>query len=388
MAPKKTANGTWEIRWRDANGKPHTKRYKRHEDAKQDEILFRGQVQAGTFVPPSKLTVAQWADQWLDSAHNLRPSSRRIYEAALAHILPALGDTRLDRLTAEPIDTYLTTRLTQAKPSTVHIEYRTLRRMLKLAVARQKLPRSPMADVIEPRIPDEEMQFLDADQLETVATAIDQRSRHTNPAAKWRTLILVAGWGGLRWGELAGLRVERVDVDNQRVQVVTQLDAAGKLWSGPKTRTSRRWVSLPPGVAVELAEHIDGRRPEDVVWTLPQGGPLQHSRWMSRVWYPAMDRTGLGTYEVTKHEYVPSRRKKRTTAHYEGFRFHDLRHTAAALAIRAGAHPKAIQMRLGHSSIQVTLDRYGHLYPDMDAEIATKLDTMRQAVKPRLAVVR
>jgi len=388
MAPRKTKNGTWEIRWRDATGKPHTKRYKRHEDAKRDEILFKGQVQAGTFVAPSKLTVAQWADQWLEGAHNLRDSSRRIYQTALAHITPELGHYRLDRATAEVIDTYLAGRLEAVSPATVHIEYRTLRRLFKVAVARQKLARSPMADVVEPRVPGDEMQFLTADQLEAVATAVDQRGARASTAARWRTLVLVAGWGGLRWGELAGLRAGRVDTGRGRVQVVTQLDPAGKVWSEPKTRTSRRWVTLPPGVALELAAHVEDLDPDDLVWTLPAGGPLQHSRWMQRVWYPAVARAGLGTYEITKGEYSPGRRKKRTTARYEGPRFHDLRHTSAALAVAAGAHPKALQMRMGHSSIQVTLDRYGHLFPEVDDSLAATLDTMRQAVKPRLAVVR
>jgi hypothetical protein len=66
----------------------------------------------------------------------------------------------------------------------------------------------------------------------------------------------------------------------------------------------------------------------------------------------------------------------------EGLRFHDLRHTAVALAIAQGAHVKAIQMRMGHSSAQVTLDRYGHLFPELDTQIAAGLDdTYRGALK-------
>ncbi len=83
----------------------------------------------------------------------------------------------------------------------------------------------------------------------------------------------------------------------------------------------------------------------------PHGDPMRRSNFRRRVWSPATAATGL-----------------------EGLRFHDLRHTAVALAIRQGAHPKAIQERMGHSSVIVTLDRYGHLYDGLDSNIAAGLD--------------
>ncbi len=65
----------------------------------------------------------------------------------------------------------------------------------------------------------------------------------------------------------------------------------------------------------------------------------------------------------------------------DGLRFHDLRHTCAALLIAQGAHPKAIQVHLGHSSIQVTMDRYGHLFPDALEQLADRLDAARAAAR-------
>lgn len=90
-----------------------------------------------------------------------------------------------------------------------------------------------------------------------------------------------------------------------------------------------------------------------IVFPSPLGEPLRRSNFTRRVWTPATDALGL-----------------------QGLRFHDLRHTAVALAIRQGAHPKAIQERMGHSSVTVTLDRYGHLYEGLDGRIADGLDEL------------
>ena len=98
-------------------------------------------------------------------------------------------------------------------------------------------------------------------------------------------------------------------------------------------------------------EHRAGAGSDDLVFPNKAGNPILASSFNSNFWTPAKQRAGL-----------------------VGVRFHDLRHTAVALAIQHGAHPKAIQERLGHSSIVVTLDRYGHLYEGLDTDLADALD--------------
>jgi integrase len=93
------------------------------------------------------------------------------------------------------------------------------------------------------------------------------------------------------------------------------------------------------------------------VFTAARGGPLRHNNFYQRIFCPALGRAGL-----------PAQ-----------VRFHDLRHTCAALLIAQGAHPKAIQAHLGHRSIQVTMDRYGHLFPDALEQLADRLDAARAA---------
>jgi integrase len=131
-------------------------------------------------------------------------------------------------------------------------------------------------------------------------------------------------------------------------------EVAGKLQVGPpKTRASRRTIGLPRAVVNVLAEHLaTGGQPADFVFTNPQGGPLRIAGFRYRIWRPATTAAGL-----------------------EGLRIHDLRHTAVALWIAAGASPKEVAVRAGHSSVSFTLDRYGHLYPESDASLRDRLDT-------------
>ena len=106
-----------------------------------------------------------------------------------------------------------------------------------------------------------------------------------------------------------------------------------------------------------LAERLSD--PDVFLFTATQGGPLRHNNFYQRRFCPALRRAGLPA-----------------TA-----RFHDLRHTCGALLIAQGAHPKATQARLGHSSIQVTMDRYGHLFPDALDHLADWLDAARATAR-------
>src|SRR5690606_6625703 len=145
--------------------------------------------------------------------HNLRPKTRRVYAETLSRLGP-IEDVALGRLTPAAIDEWLAARTRSgAAPSSVHRDYRVLRRMLNVAHQRGHLLANPIAQVAAPRVPDTEMRFLTAGELERLAGAID---------ARYRTLVLVAGWGGLRWGEAAALTVARVDTAGGRVHVVEQ----------------------------------------------------------------------------------------------------------------------------------------------------------------------
>ncbi|MGH3668676.1 MAG: site-specific integrase, partial [Acidimicrobiia bacterium] len=161
---------------------------------------------------------------------------------------------------------------------------------------------------------------------------------------------------GLRWGELAGLRIADIDLLRRRLTVRSALiEAAAEAprLGRPKTAASERTITLP-GIALDaIAQHID-RHPlvDGVMWTTQRGAYLRRGSF-SRIWRTAVAET-VG----------------------QPCRIHDLRHTHASWLIAAGEHPKTIQTRLGHSSIQVTMDRYGHLMEGLDDRTADRLDAL------------
>lgn len=373
MSVKETQRGTWQVRWRDIDGRQRAKTFRTKALAERHERNVRADTDRGAPTSrPQRMSVAAWADDWLTGAHNLRQKTRTIYQETIDPFVAEHGDTPLDRLTPAHIDRWLADRTTAGvAPSTVNRNYRVLRTMLRAAHTRGHLLANPIAAVKEPAVPASEMRFLSAGQLEHLAATID---------ARYRTLVLVAGWGGLRWGEIAALNVARVDATRGRVHVVEQLDAAGRVRSEPKTAAGRRWVTLPESVAVELADHVDGRAPTEPVWTMPGGGPLVHSRWRGTEGRAVTPPKGADVHEGRKRWEVHPRgfwRRAVIAAGLDPLRFHDLRHTSVGLAVAAGMHPRVIQARLGHASIEVTLGIYGHVMPGLDTEAAVELDRLR-----------
>jgi integrase len=194
------------------------------------------------------------------------------------------------------------------------------------------------------------MLFLSAEQVRTLAEA----------AGEYRTLIYVLAYGGVRWGEAAAIRRRRCDLLRGRIEVSESLAEVGAaLHFGPTKTHQARTVTLPQFLRTMLNRHLQvvPADPGALVFTAPGGGPLRLTNFRRRVWVPALRAAKLS----------------------ERVRIHDLRHTCASLLIAEGEHPKAIQEHLGHSSIQVTIDRYGHLFPDQQEHLAEALESTYQA---------
>jgi integrase len=170
-------------------------------------------------------------------------------------------------------------------------------------------------------------------------------------------LVLVAAFGGLRWGELAGLRRKRIDLERGTVTVVEQLVEVNGAFSvgPPKSLAGRRIVTLPAAVVEALSEHLDNytpKSPDAFVFLSSQNRHLRRSNFNRRVWQPATRAAGV-----------------------EGLRVHDLRHTAGTLATAAGGSLREVMDRLGHSTT-VAAVRYQHVMADRDAAIARELNRL------------
>lgn len=200
-----------------------------------------------------------------------------------------------------------------------------------------------------------EIRFLDADEFARLA--------HETPR-EYRPMIYLAGVLGVRWSEVAGLRVGRLDFLRRTLTVIeTCAEVEGRIiFADVKSPASRRTLSIPNFLVEMLAEHVAARGrpgPEALLFVAPNGGPLRRSTFRTRVFDPAARRAGID--DVT---------------------FHGLRHTAVALMIEAGAHIEAIKQRLGHSSIRVTSDVYGSLLPTVDESVTDALDARFTRLQP------
>jgi integrase len=299
------------------------------------------------------VSFAEWAARWQQTTTNLRPNTRALHGYLLRRfLLPAFADTPLADLDLMAVRSGLADLEGAAvSPNTVAKAYRLLARILDTAVEAGLIVRNPCAvkGAATERAP--EMRVATVAQVAALAQAIHPR---------FRVLALVAAYAGLRWGELVGLRVKRVDLLHQRITVAeqaTEIDGHFT-WGSPKTEAGRRTVTLPAVAAATLAEHLatnSQHGPEGLVFTSTEGGLLRRSNFNRRVWQLATRAAGL-----------------------EGLRFHDLRHTSATLSIAAGASTRELMARMGHSSSAAAL-RYQHVMAGRDAAIAAALDELIEA---------
>ncbi len=297
---------------------------------------------------PRTPTLAAWSAEWLGFSVHLKPKTQIGYESLLrTRILPTFGTCELDAIDGLAIRRWVAEMHAEGlSASRIRQSYRLLRQILASAVDCGLLERDPSRGVKMPRDVRHEMSCLTAEEVERLADAVP---------ARYRPLIHVLAYGGLRWGEATALRRHRCDLDAGRLIVAESLaDVNGRAVFG-MTKTYRvRKTRLPDFLVEELRTHLEtvDAAPDALLFTAPKGGPLRIANFRQRVWWPALDAAGL----------------PRST------RIHDLRHTCASLLIRQGVHPKAIQHHLGHSSIKITMDRYGHLLPDQYDDLASRLD--------------
>ncbi len=195
---------------------------------------------------------------------------------------------------------------------------------------------------------------MSAEEVNRLADAIEDR---------YQALIYTAAYGGLRAGELGALRVGNLQLLARTLEVVESLaEVGGRLVIGPTKTGPPRSIGLPSFLADMLGAHI-GRHPsrDGFVFSAAEGGPIRHRNFYDRHFRPAVDRAGLNPR----------------------LRFHDLRHTCAALLIAEGRHLEEIKAHLGYSTIRVTSDRYGHLFPAAREALVARLDEAFQRAGPR-----
>ena len=347
----------WRVRYRDPAGRERAKSFARRRDAERFLQHAEADKLRGMWVDPKqgRTTVGELAERWYATTVTLKAKTREDYRSLLHnHVLPAFGGRAVASLDTLAVRSWLAGLVSGGlSPSRAKHAYYVLYAVLEAAIQAGALVRNPAAGVRPPRSHSREMHFLSAAEVERLAEAI---------VPPYGVLVRFAAYTGLRAGEIAALRVKRLDLLRGTVRVVEAAsEVGGRLITGPTKTHAERTVRLPRFLRDELAAYLASppRDRDAFVFTAPKGGPLRHHNFYQRQFCPALVRAGL-----------PAQ-----------IRFHDLRHTCASLLIAQGAHPKAIQAHLGHSSIQVTMDRYGHLFPDALEHLADRLDAARAQLR-------
>jgi integrase len=352
----------YRVRYRKPDRSQTDKRgFRTKREAEAYLIQVESDKQRGAFVDHtrSSLTVAEWAQGWLDAQLQLKPTTLSGYRHALdKHVLPRWGHIRLADVAHADVQTWVTGMSKTLGPSAVRQTHLVLSGVMKYAVRDGRLARNPCDDVRLPRLVKRSRGYLTHEQVAQLAEELGPQG----------DVVLFLAYTGLRWGEMAALKVRRLDMLRRRVEVAEAVsEPRGQLvWGTPKTH-ERRSVPFPSLLLDPLAQRCAGKGREDLVFAGADGGVLRGNNFRPRYFDPAIEQ--LHGLDEDFPKITP----------------HDLRHTAASIAVSAGANVKAVQRMLGHASAAMTLDTYADLFDDDLDAVATAIDDQaRTAIVGRM----
>ena len=368
---------TWRAHYRTPAGEQRNKTFSRKTDAERFLAGVENSKATGAYFDPAlgKVTIGDWADRWLDGQAHIKPTTHERYAGILRkHIRPKWGTVKLANVSHADVQVWVTALSKEHSPATVQKIHRVLSLILDMAVKDGRLARNVATGVNLPRIAKHEHRYLTHDQVDDLAQACGyppDASKHssydTRTNEMYRLVVLFLAYTGVRFGEMAALRVSRLDLQRHRVVIaesVTPLRGQGMIWGTTKSH-KRREVPIPLFLVDELRAHVARRGSSDLVFAgIRNGAPLRVSTFRQQF--------GAAAEAIGIPDLHP----------------HLLRHTAASLAIASGADVKVVQQMLGHSSATMTLDTYGHLFEDRLDEVGSAMDAGRRAAQERRATLR
>jgi integrase len=387
----------WRARYPDPlrGGTTQIERVFGTKTAAQDWLLdMQHSAKTGTFIDPaaSARRFADVVDEWRATWTDLEPKTKAGYASILnKHLLPRYADAPVANITPDAVQKLVNELATDHAPNTVRRVYTVLRAILALAVRRRYLASNAADQAKLPKkAPKNKARlYLTAAQVRTLAEAMPER---------YRVATYVAAYCGLRAGELWALRRKDVDLLHGELHVRQALKdinttsewltAAEKgLLFGPTKTHAERKLSLPSPIKAMLAEHLagpfpGGASPDALIFTAPEGGPVRHGLFYQRVFKP--------TLRGDERNKDPKKRRKAALPKaLHALRWHDMRHTCAALSLEVQPNLAMVQARLGHEDIRTTINVYGHLLPSVEAALADGLTaTFNDAQRPNVQSLR
>jgi integrase len=362
---RKLPSGRWQASYLGPDGIRHTARTPEGApmtfDAKIDAVgwlsIRQAEILRGAWLPPAEpapavITLGRYAEAWLADRDDLAARTRDHYEQMLRnHILPALGAAPLGAITPAAVKAWHAGLAEATGPTMRAHAYGLLRTILGTAASDGLIPANPCrirgaGQVKRAKV----IRTASLAELETIAAAMPPR---------YRLMVELAAWCGLRFGELAELRRRDIDLGAQVVRirrgVVTT--AAGRAVKEPKSEAGSRDVTIPPHLIPAIRGHLDqhaGRGRDALLFPAASGGHMAASS-LHKVFRPARAKAGR-----------------------PDLRFHDLRHTGATMAAQTGATLAELMDRLGHSTVTAAM-RYQHAADERRHAIAAALTRMHGA---------
>jgi Site-specific recombinase XerD len=328
----------------------HSQTQKRGFRTKRDAELYLADVElkkaTGDFVDvsTSKETSSSLGQQWLSTQTQLKPSSLRPVEIAWRlYVQPVWGGYPAGQIRHSDVQAWVSELSKDRSATTVLRIYGVLAAILDVAVRDRRIRANAAREINLPRKVRKEHVYLSHRDVETLASNSGEHA----------TLIFVLAYTGLRWGEATGLRVRDVNLERRRINVsVNAVEVGTEIVVGTPKTYKRRAVAFPRFIARMLADQCADKSPNSLVFPAADGDYLRRATRGTRTWFKsALKASNLAPMTI-----------------------HDLRHTAASLAISAGANVKAVQRMLGHASAAMTPDVYADLFDDDIGAVADALD--------------
>lgn len=338
---------------------------KREAEAEMRRWLH--ELETGIYIKTDNITFGEFLERWLEhAAHQVAPKTLHRYDEMIrVRVIPALGQIPLKELQVIHLQNFYSQLLSNGSRmdgkegglsrQTVLHHHRVIRTALGTAVDWQLVPRNVAASAQPPRPDKKEMQILTEQQVGELL-ALVRGTAYYMP-------ILLAVTTGMRRGEIYGLRWQDVDFGGTITvkQSAQYTKKEGLFFKEPKTKKSLRRIAIEARLIEEMrrhrAEQIENMRllgsaykNSGLVICAADGSPV-HPDSISK-WFPIF----------LRENGLPS------------IRFHDLRHTHASILIKQGVHAKVISERLGHASVSITMDTYGHLLPGLQSDAASKVE--------------
>lgn len=331
--------------------------YERKKDAENDLPRILNEIRKG-YTEPENMTLEEYFDQWLNrKKRNVQPGTYEHYESYMrTHIIPGLGHLKISQLEPHHVESFMDEvhEKDLSQRSKKHI-FRILSSAL-INGKRSGIKEGIMEGIESPKVDRQQIEFWTQEEVNKFMGSLKSKN-HAIP-------IILALATGMRRGEILGLKWSQVDFENKKISVFNQLkkDDGGKWIISPqlKTSTSYRTIDIDHNTVELLKEHLRQQDKDKM-----KCGPDYHNLGLV-----CATSTG-GSIKPTYLRTVFNRTIKKSGV--KKISFHGLRHTHATLLLRDGVHPKVVQERLGHRSIQTTLDTYSHIIPGIQEIAATSI---------------